>query len=159
MKKIILLIGSLFAISILASCQDNKEATKLVSKQTQHDFPKDETAIVTSLKMEILSVKDASKSIPKADNLTGKKLIKVEVSIENMTEYNIPMAASLFRVLDSNGKYQSNYPMLDELGETISGDKKIHGAVYFAIPSNSVIEKILYEDLNRDAFYEWVVEQ
>lgn len=164
MKKIILLLCSLVTISILASCQKNEEPAKPAVKQTQHAFPKEKPAIVTSLKIEMLSIKDASKSIPKTEKLRDKelkdkKLMKVEMKIENMTEYNIPIAASLFKVLDSNGKYQSNYPMLDELGETIAGKKTVQGAVYFAIPKGTVIEKIVFEDPTRDAFYEWAVEK
>ncbi|KGL42482.1 hypothetical protein DUK53_04260 [Listeria sp. SHR_NRA_18] len=159
MKKIILLISSLFVVSVLVSCQQNEEPKQTTAKQMQHDFPKDEAAIVTSLKIEMVSIKDASKSLPKGENLKEKKLMKVKMKIGNMTEYNIPMAASFFKALDSNGKYQLNYPMVDELGETISGDKVIHGAVYFAIPKDRVIEKIVYEDPKRDAFYEWAVEK
>ncbi|MBC2318250.1 DUF4352 domain-containing protein [Listeria booriae] len=164
MKKIILLLCSLVTISILASCQKNEEPTKPVVKQTQHNFQKKQPAVVTSLKIEMLSIKDASKSIPKTEKskdkqLKDKRLLKVEMKIENMTEYNIPMAASLFKVLDSNGKYQPNYPMLDELGETISGNKTVRGAVYFVIPKDSVIEKIVFEDPKRDAFHEWAVEK
>ncbi|MBC1435191.1 DUF4352 domain-containing protein [Listeria rocourtiae] len=163
MKKILLLISSLLAISILVACQKSEEP-KPKSKQpatelTQHAFPKNQTVIVTSLKMEMLSIKDVSQKLPTGEELSDKKLMKVEMKIGNMTEYNIPMAASLFKVLDSHGKYQSNYPMVDELGETISGNKVIHGAVYFAIPKDSVIEKIVFEDEKRAAFHEWAVEK
>lgn len=159
MKKIILFICSLFAVSILVSCQQNEEPKKAELKPTQHAFPKNNTATVASLKMEMLGIKDAEKSIPKHEKLKGKKLVKVDMKINNMTEYKIPMAASLFKVLDSNGKYQPNYPMVDELGQTIAGNKEIRGVVYFAIPKNSVVDKIVYEDPKRDAFHEWTVEK
>lgn len=142
---------------MLVSCQQAEEPKQTAVKQMQHAFPKDEAAVVTSLKIQMLSIKDASKNIPKGEELKDKKLMKVEMKIGNMTEYNIPMAASFFKALDSSGKYQLNYPMVDELGETISGDKVVHGAVYFAIPKDRVIEKIVYEDPKRDAFYEWAV--
>ncbi|MBA3927626.1 DUF4352 domain-containing protein [Listeria rustica] len=159
MKKIILVICSLFVVGVLASCQQNEEPKKTEMKPTQHTFSKNNTATVASLKIEMLGIKDAEKSIPKHEKLEDKKLVKVDMRMSNMTEYKIPMAASLFKVLDSNGKYQPNYPMLDELGQTIAGNKEIRGVVYFAIPKNSVIEKIVYEDPKRDALHEWTVEK
>ncbi|MBC1435173.1 DUF4352 domain-containing protein [Listeria rocourtiae] len=159
MKKIILLLSSLFAVSILVSCQQNEEPKKTETKATQHAFPRNNTATVASLKIEMLGIKAAENSLPKHEKLEGKKLVKVDMRISNMTEYEIPIAASLFKVLDSNGKYQTNYPMVDELGQTIVGNKEVRGVVYFVLPKNSAIEKIVYEDSRRDAFHEWTVEK
>ncbi|MBC1458006.1 DUF4352 domain-containing protein [Listeria newyorkensis] len=155
-KPIMLL---LLSVIFVTACTNESVTVPKETQQTQASFPKDNKVNVSSLDMTVGAIKNAEKDIPKGDRLGGNKLVKLEVTVKNITEYSIPIAASTFRVLDSSGKYHANYAVEGELGQLIPGNKEIKGTVYFAIPKERVIEKVIYDDQVRSAFYEWKVEK
>lgn len=154
-KWIPLLLLSVFFIT---ACTNEPAVTK-EPKQVQAFFSEDNKVNVASLDMAIGQITDAKNDIPVGDKLGKNKLVKLDVTLKNTTEYGIPIAASTFHVLDSSGKYHANYAVEGELGQVISGGKALKGTVYFAIPKERTIEKVIYEDKARSAYQEWKVEK
>ncbi|MBC1317809.1 hypothetical protein [Listeria booriae] len=154
-KWIPLLLLSVFCIT---ACTNEPVVTK-EPKKVQASFSEDNKVNVASLDMEVGKVTDAKKDIPFGDKLGNNKLVRLDVTLKNTTEYGIPIAASTFHVLDSSGKYHANYAMEGELGQVIPGGEVLEGMIYFAIPEERTIEKVIYEDKARSAYQEWKVEK
>ncbi|EUJ43580.1 DUF4352 domain-containing protein [Listeria riparia] len=148
----------LLAVFCITACTNEADVIK-EPQQVQASFPEDNKVNVASLDMTVGEVTDANKDIPVGDKLGNNKLVKLDVTLKNTTEYGIPIASSTFRILDSSGKYHRNYAMEDELGQIISGGEVLEGMIYFAIPKERTIEKVIYEDTTRSAYQEWRVEK